>query len=133
VLIPLGIAMVLLAVFWPQNKDNGYSATVIDRLTEVRNARDTNYGSCASAAFDLVFCLALLVEDHPWLGKGWGCFELFYPFYQGSQLLLPQFRNLRTHANNAHNEILEYWSQIGTLGLGLILLFGFFIFVRLHP
>jgi tetratricopeptide (TPR) repeat protein len=60
-----------------------------------------------------------MVEDHPYLGKGWGCFELFYPFYQGPLLFV---KNLaaRTHANNAHNEILEYWSQIGTFGLGIV-------------
>ncbi|MEA3306891.1 MAG: O-antigen ligase family protein, partial [Elusimicrobiota bacterium] len=58
--------------------------------------------------------------ENPLLGKGWGNFELFYPFYQGP--LLGHFegiRALRTHANNAHNEILELWSQTGIIGLGI--------------
>jgi tetratricopeptide (TPR) repeat protein len=45
---------------------------------------------------------------------------LFFPFYQGP-LLVEKGLNLRTHANNCHNEILEYWSQIGTVGLGIVI------------
>ena len=62
-----------------------------------------------------------MVEDHPFVGKGWGCIELFYPFYQGPQLVDNRFKDLRTHANNCHDEILEYWSQLGSIGLGLYL------------
>jgi len=68
-----------------------------------------------------------MVQDHPFLGKGWGCFELFYPFYQGP-ILLEKGLNLRTHANNSHNEILEYWSQIGTIGLGVAIWMWAFLF-----
>ena len=56
--------------------------------------------------------------------------ELFYPFYQGSYLLEKTFRSFRTHANNCHDEILEYWSQTGALGLGVVLLM-WIVFFRL--
>jgi tetratricopeptide (TPR) repeat protein/O-antigen ligase len=62
-----------------------------------------------------------MVKDGIFLGKGWGCFELFYPFYQGHYLLVRSLTQWRTHANNAHNILLEFWSQVGTVGLGLIL------------
>ncbi|HAH30914.1 MAG TPA: hypothetical protein DCL44_01220 [Elusimicrobia bacterium] len=64
--------------------------------------------------------------ENPLLGKGWGLFELFYPFYQGNLIFnYEAARNLRTHANNAHNEVLEQWSQAGLLGLGAYLWFFF--------
>jgi tetratricopeptide (TPR) repeat protein len=45
-------------------------------------------------------------------------------------LIHKAFQGFRTHANNAHNEILEYWSQIGTLGFGVVILF-WIVFFRL--
>ncbi len=57
--------------------------------------------------------------ENPALGKGWGGLELFYPYYQGALMVgIKGFRGLRTHANNAHNEIVEIWAQTGLLGLG---------------
>ena len=51
-----------------------------------------------------------------------GLLELFYPFYQGHFIdHIEMFRALRTHANNAHNELLEVWGQTGILGLGAFL------------
>lgn len=66
-------------------------------------------------------CAWHMVCERPVFGKGWGCFELFYPYYQGRHLFLDVYRNLRTHANNTHNEILEIWSQTGTIGFGIYL------------
>ncbi len=58
------------------------------------------------------------VREQPLFGKGWGTFELFYPFYQGHYLMHTLLGQFRTHANNAHNVLLEIWSQIGILGVG---------------
>ena len=69
-------------------------------------------------------------SDHPIMGKGWGQFELFFPFYQGDNLFIPLLQSYRTHANNAHNELLEVWSQTGFIGTGIyiwlwtLLIFG---------
>lgn len=60
-----------------------------------------------------------IVKDYPLLGCGWGCFELFYPFYQGQFLNEEQFVSFRTHANNVHNEILEVLTQTGFIGLAI--------------
>ena len=113
----LGLTMLLLIVFWPKS-ESGHGAVVLERLMEVKRATQEAYGSVYQRF--LIWLSAWgMVEDHPFVGKGWGCFELFYPFYQGQLLFL---KNLaaRTHANNAHNEIMEYWSQVGTLGLGIV-------------
>ncbi|MCK4532483.1 tetratricopeptide repeat protein [bacterium] len=60
-----------------------------------------------------------ILKDYPLLGCGWGCFELFYPFYQGQFLSEEQFVSFRTHANNVHNEILEVLTQTGFIGLAI--------------
>lgn len=72
-----------------------------------------------------------MFSQNPALGKGWGGFELFYPYYQGQLLVnYPNLRELRTHANNGHNEIVEIASQTGLLGLGFYLLFFVVLFKR---
>jgi len=114
----LWVALLVLVFTWPHG-GKGYSATVVERLMEAKKATQENYAS-AYQRFLIWLSAWGMVQDHPFLGKGWGCFELFYPFYQGP-VLLEKGLNLRTHANNAHNEILEYWSQIGTIGLGIAL------------
>jgi tetratricopeptide (TPR) repeat protein len=106
--------------FWPRSQSAAYSATVAGRLAEVKQITQ---GSYAPVSQRLLIWLSSweMVENHPLVGKGWGCIELFYPFYQGPLLVDNRFKDLRTHANNCHNEILEYWSQLGSVGLGLML------------
>ncbi|MEF3280164.1 MAG: O-antigen ligase family protein [Elusimicrobiota bacterium] len=68
----------------------------------------------------------MMFKENPLLGNGWGSFELFYPFYQGKLLRdFPSIRSLRTHANNAHNEVIEILSQTGIIGFGASLFFLF--------
>lgn len=119
-LIGLSALCGALIVFWPQG-EGWYSISVLGRLMEVTKATQVSYGA-VHQRFIIWLSAWGMVLDHPFLGKGWGCFELFYPFYQGAQLLVPGFSTLRTHANNCHNEIMEYWSQLGTLGLGGMIL-----------
>jgi len=126
-LLVLGCCAIL--ALWPKNSGGVYSATVAERLSEALEAKKNHYPPVYQRL--LIWTSAWsMVQDHPFLGKGWGCFELFYPFYQGSQLYLEPFKYLRTHANNSHNEILEQWSQVGTIGLGIQLWF-WAVFIRL--
>ncbi|MFH1714661.1 MAG: tetratricopeptide repeat protein [Elusimicrobiota bacterium] len=59
--------------------------------------------------------------DHPVTGVGWGLFEMFYPFYQSKYLENASFALYRTHANNAHNEVLELLTQTGIIGFGIFI------------
>ncbi|MFC1485301.1 O-antigen ligase family protein, partial [bacterium] len=70
-------------------------------------------------------------QDNPVLGSGWGTLEMIYPFYQSKYLKEDPYSKYRTHANNAHNEILEVLSQTGILGFGMYFLFYicFFIYI----
>jgi tetratricopeptide (TPR) repeat protein len=119
-----GVGLALLMLFWPKGSGNAYSATVAERLGEVAAIRKGAYAP-VSQRFLIWISAWTMVKEHPILGKGWGTFELFYPFYQGIYLLEPAYRMMRTHANNTHNEILEYWSQSGLVGLALM----FFVWV----
>ncbi len=115
-----------LAFFWPKSKVEGYNPTVTERLSETLSVKNDSYAPWHQRQL-IWSCAWQIVGDSPLIGKGWGCFEVFYPFYQGRHLFLELYRDFRTHANNAHNEILEVWSQAGTLGLG-IYIWLFFVF-----
>ncbi|MCX5781975.1 MAG: tetratricopeptide repeat protein [Elusimicrobia bacterium] len=114
-----GLFLILL-VFWPKSKVEGYNPTVIERLSETAKAEGTYYAPWHQRRL-IWSCAWHMIKENPFLGKGWGCFELFYPFYQGRHLFLEAYRNFRTHANNTHNEILEIWSQTGIIGFGIYL------------
>ncbi|MEA3507020.1 MAG: oligosaccharide repeat unit polymerase, partial [Elusimicrobiota bacterium] len=70
-----------------------------------------------------------MFKDTPAIGRGWGNFEIFYPLYQGRIVEKENYRNLRTHANNAHNMLLELLTQAGILGTGLYI-FLIVVFVK---
>ncbi|MHB9155178.1 MAG: tetratricopeptide repeat protein [Endomicrobiales bacterium] len=120
-LFPFGL-MLLAALFWPRSNVQGYSPTVIGRLTETAAVESGYYAPWHQRQL-IWSCAWTMVSERPVLGKGWGCFELYFPFYQGRHLFLEMYKGFRTHANNSHNEILEIWSQTGTLGFGLYLWF----------
>lgn len=70
-------------------------------------------------------------SENPFLGKGFAQFEPFNAFYQGRLLAsFPVFRFLRTHANEAHNEIAQLWAETGIAGLGAAI-FVLIVFARL--
>ena len=147
-LYPFFAAALLLAVFWPSDSLKPFSSGLFDRVSEavvnVNSPADATLAGDAGGKYGS-FHQRLLIWtgawqmglENPLLGKGFGQFELFYPFYQGRAILnFPAVRNLRTHANNAHNEIMEQWAQTGILGLGAwlwflaVLFWGFLRFYR---
>ncbi|TBR20680.1 tetratricopeptide repeat protein [bacterium] len=119
-------AAVALALFWPQSSVQGYAPTVFQRLYEMKAAFGGAGGGAPGATYSplhqrylIWLCAWTMGAENPLTGKGFGLIELFYPFYQGHFLAtLEAFRTLRTHANNAHNELLEVFSQTGIVGLG---------------
>ena len=119
IMLPFGV-MLLLFLFWPKSNVTGYNPGVVGRLVESVKKNEGYYGAWYQRKL-IWSCAWHMVIERPVLGKGWGCFELFYPFYQGRHLFQREYLGLRTHANNCHNEILEIWSQTGTLGFGAYL------------
>lgn len=127
-LIGLCVVVCALTLWWPRSDVEGTTGTFVQRLTESAKATTTNYQSYDQRRL-IWSCAWHMVKENPVLGKGWGCFELFYPFYQGRHLFLPAYHSFRTHANNAHNEVLEIWSQTGTAGMGVYLWLMLVLFV----
>ncbi|MDA3792635.1 MAG: tetratricopeptide repeat protein [Elusimicrobia bacterium] len=70
-----------------------------------------------------------MFKETPVIGRGWGNFEIFYPIYQGQIVEKEGYKNLRTHANNSHNIVLELLTQVGILGTG-IYIFLVLVFVK---
>ena len=114
------VAMVLL---WPSSAIvSGYTPSVVGRISEVVTAARTHetYGSFYQRVL-IWTCGWLMGAENPVTGKGYGLFELFYPFYQGHVVAHFEFwRGMRTHANNGHDEIVETFAQTGLLGLGVV-------------
>ncbi len=119
----VGTAGLLMALLWPQSVVAGYGSSVIGRLSEMALIADKT--SVYSPWWQRVLiwsCAWQMGAENPLFGKGFGLFELFYPFYQGHLLdMFEFFRIARTHANNGHNEIFEAWAQTGILGVGILL------------
>ena len=145
---PFLIIILICLFFWPSENLKPFSSGIVDRVSEGAfgaasskklslNVKKENVYNSLHQRLLIWSSAWQMGAENPLLGKGWGNFELFYPFYQGP--LLGHFegiRALRTHANNAHNEILELWSQTGIIGLGiyiwmfLTLLFCFIKFYK---
>jgi tetratricopeptide (TPR) repeat protein len=58
-----------------------------------------------------------IFHDQPVLGTGWWTLKIFYPWYQGKYLLLPQYAPLKNYTLQAHNHILQLLAETGILGL----------------
>jgi tetratricopeptide (TPR) repeat protein len=118
----LAAAGVAMALLWPSSAIvSGYTPSVLGRVSEVVSAAKTHqaYGSFYQRVL-IWTCGWLMGAENPVTGKGYGLFELFFPYYQGHLLRLFEiWRPMRTHANNGHNEIIETFSQTGLLGLGV--------------
>ncbi|MBN1622692.1 MAG: tetratricopeptide repeat protein [Endomicrobiales bacterium] len=116
------VVFMLLIVFWPRSRVSGYNPTIFERLVEVKQTQKKYYAAWHQRVL-IWSCAWHMIKENPLLGKGWGCFELFFPFYQGRHLFLDAYKHFRTHANNTHNEILEICSQTGIIGLGVYIWF----------
>lgn len=115
------VVLAALVILWPHPKSSiKYVPAIYERFAEMRKNEEGVYGPLHQR-FLIWSCAWHITKDNPVIGRGWGCFELFYPYYQGKYLFVKIFRTLRTHANNAHNELLEIISQTGIVGLGIYL------------
>lgn len=124
-LLLLFVTLILIFFIWPESPVGG-NPRPTGRITEIKQVKVVY--SPLHQRFLIWFCGWDMIKEKPFTGKGWGLYELFYPFYQGKYLFIKKLSH-RTHANNAHNEIIEVWSQTGTIGLGLYILFIITFFV----
>ena len=144
-------AALALLVMWPANSLKPFTSGLAERFSEGSSRMLSPSAFSLDAKPEKLYASfhqRLLIWTSAWqmglesplLGKGWGLFELFYPFYQGALLYnFEPIRGFRTHANNAHNELLEIFSQTGLLGLGVyvwllaVLAAGFYRYYKSAP
>lgn len=120
----------LLVLFWPSSNVGDYHPTVVQRVEEMGQMKGSVFsfeGGAASAYGPwhqrlMIWSVSgVMTAESPFTGVGWGLLELFYPYYQAGFLQKYEaLRSLRTHANGAHNEIVEVLSQTGIIGLGML-------------
>jgi len=104
--------------------------TVIERVLGITKVQDKGEMSSVTQRLLIWRCALKIFKESPVIGHGWGSFELKYPFQQGEILKEnPELAYLRTHANNAHNEILEQISQLGIFGF-LLYCWIWFVFLK---
>lgn len=129
-------AALVMALMWPQSSiSSGYTPSVIGRITEIGQlVKHEGAYSPWHQRLLIWTCGWLMGRENPLTGKGWGLFELYYPFYQGAVLdAFDFYRTMRTHANNAHNEVIEIWAQTGLLGVGVYAWLWTTFFASLRP
>ncbi len=127
-LVILFITLLFIFFIWPKSPVGGNSSPV-GRILELNRAKESY--SPLHQRFLIWLCGWDMIKEKFFTGKGWGLYELFYPFYQGKYLFIKKL-SFRTHANNAHNEIIEVWAQTGTVGIGIYLWFIVTMFVYIY-
>jgi tetratricopeptide (TPR) repeat protein/O-antigen ligase len=114
------ILLVLLVLVFPHTPVSAVQSP-LQRFVEIFQAAEAGHTYAPWHQRLLIWSSAWdMFHRHVLLGIGWGCFELFYPFFQGKYMFVPILAGFRTHANNAHNVLMELWSQVGMVGAGFM-------------
>jgi len=113
--------LLFLMMFYPVRVERqGERKVLVVKLAIEKVKSLTDFKQMAYVQRFLIWQAAYsMFKERPLLGHGWGNFEIIYPFHQGKYLEIKKYSPFRTHANNAHNEILEIVSQTGIVGLGI--------------
>jgi len=113
--------LLFLVMFYPVRVERqGERKVMVVKLAIEKVKSLTDFKQMAYVQRFLIWQAAYsMFKERPLLGHGWGNFEIIYPFHQGKYLEIKKYSPFRTHANNAHNEILEIVSQTGIVGLGI--------------
>lgn len=119
------VLLVFALIFWPGGRLASEAPTPMERVVELWNGVVGQKIYASWHQRRLIWSCAIdMWKSRPWTGTGWGTFEVFFPFFQGRYLSDPLFRPFRTHANNAHQILLEFGSQTGLLGVGILFWLG---------
>lgn len=144
------ITAVCLGVFflWPasltdENKET-YSSAAAVRLGELENMNKFSAFGLNAPADKLNFayhqrlmmwaCGIEMFKQSPLLGKGMTSFQMNYGLCQGGLMFKnPALGELKTQANEAHNQFIQVLAESGILGIAafmLLVLGGFYLIVK---
>ena len=127
-----------LFFFWPQYNTEGYKSLVLQRATTesslksgkwALNVEEQDINQSYHQRLMMWTCGVENLKEKPFLGWGWGSWQLTFAPCQGRILLkYPALKGLKTQANAAHNIFVETASQSGLIGLFAYLFLLFLVF-----
>ena len=129
-LVAIGVVAVILVAF---NLMDYLPTSIRDRLTGftdqfVGGEIDVRYMDLNGTTFATIERVAHwqaavgMITDHPWLGVGFGNYEIAYPLYRTLYWV--------NGLGHAHNYYLNIWAETGVLGLLSYLLFWIYVIIR---
>ena len=119
ILVTIILITFLFALPNPLNKPG----TVISKIKERISITQFTQGSSLKRRIAIWKFTTLMIKDHPLLGSGIGTYKYNTLRYQAKFFEQGQNRSLYPHgfADNAHNECLQLWAEIGMIGLGIFI------------
>jgi tetratricopeptide (TPR) repeat protein len=126
------LALIILVTFLfvlpnPLNK----SGTVISKIKGRISIAQLTKGSSLKRRIAIWKFTGMIIEDHPLLGSGLGTFKYNSLNYQAKFFNRGENRSLYPYgiADKVHNEYLQFWAELGIIGLGAFMwiIISFFI------
>ena len=119
ILVAVIILTLLFVIPTPLN-DTG---TVISKIKSRISVSQLTQSSSIKRRIATWKFTALMIKDHPLLGSGLGTFKYNTLRYQARFFDQGQNRSLYPYgiANQAHNEYLQFWAEIGIIGLAVFI------------
>ena len=120
-----------LFFFWPSQETKNYKSLVLERTAQESLIKPSNL-TLGAKNLNQAYHQRLMMwtcgvdnfKQKPWLGWGWGSWQLTFAPCQGKLLnKYPALAVLKTQANSAHNIFIETLSQSGLTGLICFLFF----------
>jgi len=109
------ILLLIIAIFTIPNPIIKKNLNLINRFRESHNLYQR---------LMVWFSTILMIKDYPLFGTGIGTFKYHYLMYQGRFINAPnneKYIRYNGKALQTHNEYLQFWAELGTIGFGVLL------------
>ena len=116
-LVVITTAIFLFIVPNPLNKEGTVIFKIKDRISLSRLKTEVAF----NRRLIIWKFTALMIKDHPLLGSGIGTFKYNSLRYQAKYFESIKNRSLVGFADKTHNEYLQFWAELGIIGLGIFI------------
>ena len=127
--LKIGLACTALLLLMVHMSADGFNRNAMSRMADDVQSiatESTLKSDSANARWALYANSLLIIRDNPLLGAGFGNWKLTYPIYQ-QQAILDKLTTEHNQPLKVHNDVIEYVSELGLIGLFIILFIGFWI------
>jgi putative inorganic carbon (hco3(-)) transporter len=117
ILVAIIIITFLFVVPTPLNKSGTVISKIKSRISVTQLTQDSSY----NRRIAIWKFTGMMIKDHPLLGSGIGTYKYNTLRYQAEFFAQGENRSLYPHgfADKAHNEYLQFWAELGIIGLGI--------------